>query len=306
VTRSRGRGPGYVAAAVLAGLVAPVALLAGCSGGGEGTMSADTAGVHDQGGRVVGSDGDGRGEAAPRTANRTTVETRAVVRTGRVAVTSKDLDRTRQEVDDLLFAFGGTLEREKTSHDDEGAIDDSTLVLRVPVAKFDAAMDALAKLGTMRSSQSSSEDVTTEVIDVEERVQTIRNSLDRLQRFLRRSQNIDDMVRFESEITERESQLRSLEAQQAHLADQTSMATITLHLSTPATYVEPPGPLDDAGFLAGLRGGWNALEDFVVVMLTVLGAVLPFAVTIALVGVPTWLLVRAVLRRRHRSELSGG
>lgn len=245
----------------------------------------------------------GRDESAPKSAldaaNRTLVQTRVVIKTGEIASISKDLDEVRQEVDRLLFGFGGQLAGEQTSHDDDGKIERSTLILRVPVSKFDAAMDALEKLGRNKTSDTASKDVTTEVIDVNERVETAQDSLDRLQGFLRKSQNIDDLIRFEREITTREAELQSLSAQQAYLNDQTSMSTITLHLSTPKTYVEPPGALDDAGFVAGLKSGWNALKVFAVATLTVVGAVLPSAVAGALLGVPTWLLVRA-LRRRNK------
>ena len=240
-------------------------------------------------------------EQARGSANRAVVQTRAVIKTGQVAVTSEDLDPTRQEVDDLLRALGGNLDQERTSHDDEGRIERSTLVIRVPVAQFSAAMDALENLGKMETSSSKSRDVTTEVIDVNERVETIQNSLDRLQKFQSQSDSIDDLIRFEDQITERESELSSLEAQQDYLTDQTSFSTITLYLSTPENYVEPPDALDDAGFVAGLKGGWNALRDAVVVGLTVVGAVLPFAIALALVGVPLWLFVRAA-RRRNRLE----
>ncbi|WP_231394771.1 DUF4349 domain-containing protein [Micromonospora sp. CNB394] len=49
----------------------------------------------------------------------------------------------------------------------------------------------------------------------------------------------------------------------------------------------------DLGFLAGLGGGWTAFLASARVLLTVLDAVLPFAVVI---GVPLWLLL---LRRRR-------
>jgi len=158
-------------------------------------------------------------ESAPGALNRTLVQTRAVIKTGEIATTSKDLDEVRREVDRLLFGFGGVLAGDQTSHDDDGKIESSTLILRVPVSKFDAAMDALEKLGRMKSSDSRSKDVTTEVIDVNERVETTQDSLDRLQEFLRTSQNIDDLIRFEREITTREAQLQSLTAQQAYLSD---------------------------------------------------------------------------------------
>jgi len=272
------------------------ALAAGCTGGGGGESSGDL----DAGsaGGDAAMEGAAR-EQARGSANRAVVQTRAVIKTGQVSVTNADLDATRQELDELLQAFGGNIDREQTSHDDEGRIESSTLVLRVPVAEFTVAVDALENLGKMKTSESRSKDVTTQVIDVNERVQTIQTSLDRLQKFQRQSNNIDDLIRFEDQVTQRESELSSLEAQQAYLADQTSFSTITLYLSTPDKYVAPPDALEDAGFLTGLKSGWNALKDAVVVGLTIVGAMLPFALALALVGVPLWLLVRAD-RRRNR------
>ena len=286
------------------------ALVAGCSGGSE-SMSADSGGAVAQDG-AVGLDresmgtGAGGSDSARTPAARTVAQTRAVIRTGRVSVVSPDLDELRGQVDDLLLTVGGTIDNEQTSHDRKGEVERSVLVLRVPVDEFAAVMTALEDLGTMRFSDSTSKDVTTEVIDVEERVQTLQNSLDRLQRFQRAATNIDDLIAFEDQITEREQELSSLQAQQAYLADKTSMATISLTLTLPEKVVAPPGPLDDAGFLAGLRNGWEALEDAVVVSLTVVGAVLPFAVVLALVGVPVWLLVRSTARRRTATAVPAG
>ena len=154
----------------------------------------------------------------------------------------------------------------------------------------------------MRSSTESAEDVTTRVIDVDQRVRTLRNSLADLHRFQRSATNVRDLLRYENDITSRQSELQSLTAQQRYLSDQTAMATITVQLSTPAHYVPPPGPLAHAGFLAGLRGGWHALVDLGVVAVTVLGAALPFAVIVALVGVPVWVGLRALVRRRRTAS----
>ncbi|HZJ06558.1 MAG TPA: DUF4349 domain-containing protein, partial [Nocardioidaceae bacterium] len=212
------------------------ALVAGCGasdGGSEaGDSTADRAGgAEAHAGRV------GEAKAAPLQdrvgVNRSGVQTKSVISTGRITLTHKRLDQTRDDVDDLLLAMGGSVDSELTSHDDAGRIKRSTLVLRVPVASFKAAMDALEKLGKVEASNSKSEDVTTEVIDVNERVETLENSLDRLQKFQRQSDNIDDLILFEGQITQRESELRSLQTQQAFLDDQTAMSTISVDLSTP-------------------------------------------------------------------------
>ena len=289
--------------------LAALALMAtACTGGGE----SDSASA-DAGGEVVAREvapgltdsdtaGDGSGAPSADGVNRTVVTVRSVIRTGEIAVTNDDLDAAREELDDVLLALDGIIDSESTEHDRKGRIERSTLVVRVPVDRFKAAMTALQGLGTAEHSDSSSKDVTTEVIDVDERVETLENSLDRLQRFQRGASGIDDLIRYEQQITEREAELQSLKSQQAYLADQTSMSTITLYLSVPDKFVPPPGALDDAGFLAGLKSGWNALQDTVVVALTVVGAVLPFALALALVGVPLALLVRRTLRSRPAAE----
>jgi hypothetical protein len=52
---------------------------------------------------------------------------------------------------------------------------------------------------------------------------------------------------------------------------------------------------DHLGFLTGLAGGWTAFVAAIVVALTVLGALLPWAIAI---GVPVFLVVWWLRRRR--------
>lgn len=286
-----------------AAAMAVLALIGACSSdGGADTMTADSSGSTSKRGA-----GAAEAPAAAEGArddigllesgvNRAVVQVRSVIKTGQIALTAKDLDGTRSEIDGLLVSVGGSVDSERTTHSRDGDIKRSTLVIRVPVDKFDAAMDGLARLGKVRHSDTASKDVTTQVIDVDERVETLQNSLNRLQAYQRAAQDLDDLIRFEQQITQRESELQSLKAQQAYLADQTSMSTISVYLSTPKPHREPPGALDDAGFLAGLRTGWHALGSAVVVALTVVGAALPFAGVALLVGIPVWLLVRRTLR----------
>lgn len=288
-----------------AGVLVALAGLTGCSGGSEGQAGQAGQPAGDVAATGSGRDMTGPVAAKPAVAGRSEVRTRAVVRTGEVSLTAEHLASVRRSLDRLLAAAGGSVDRERSTDDRSGRPERMTLVLRVPVRRFDATREAIERLGRRMSSSSTGTDVTTEVIDVTERVQTLQNSLDRLQRFQRSAVDVGDLLRFEGQITRRQSELQSLKAQQAYLADQTSMATLTVRLSTPERYVAPPGVLDDAGFLAGLRGGWHALVGVVVVAVTVLGAALPFLVTLTLVGVPVWLLLRCRRRRRHRTPATG-
>lgn len=288
------------------GVLVALAGLSACSSGGSGSSDVMSRQVEGgEAGRSIASGGSGGGAdsaGGPQGANRTVMRTKAVIRTGQVAVTAKDLGKVRREIDDLLSALGGSVDTEETTNDRNGRIERSTLVLRVPVDRFTTAKHALENMGKLKTSSESGKDVTTQVIDVDERVQTLQTSLDNLQKYQRDARNVTELLRYEDQITERQSELQSLKAQQSYLSEQTSMSTITVYLSTPEKYVPPPDALENAGFLSGLKAGWNALGDLVVVGLTVLGAVLPFLVAGVLVGVPAWLALRSLLRRRRAPE----
>lgn len=284
---------------LVVGVLVALATLTGCSGGGGSSTDAMSGPV--EAGGSGGSTGSADRAADVPGASRTVVRTTSVIRTGQVAVTAKDLGRVRREIEGLLSALGGSIDNEQTTNDRAGRIERSTLVLRVPVERFTVAKDALEKMGKLKTSSEASKDVTTQVIDVDERVQTLQNSLDNLQKYQRSARNVTELLRYEDQITERQSELQSLKAQQSYLSDQTAMSTITVYLTTPEKYVPPPDALENAGFLSGLKAGWHAFGDLVVVGLTVLGAALPFLVAGVLVGVPTWLGLRALLRRRRSS-----
>jgi hypothetical protein len=170
----------------------------------------------------------------------------------------------------------------------------STTTVRVDPAAVDGLLRGAAALGTVESGSRSSSDVTAEVADVDARVSSAEASLARVRTLLARAETISDVVALESELARRQADLEALQARQRVLADQTAEATVTIAL------VERDAPLADesaTGFVAGLRTGWDAFTSAMVVGLTALGAVLPFAVLAALVALAVWLAVRRTRRQ---------
>ena len=102
------------------------------------------------------------------------------------------------------------------------------MVLRIPTADFDDAMSELEKVAALVSSKRQSADVTTQVLDIDVRVEAQQRSIDRIQVLFDHATSIKDIVSIEGELSRRQADLASLQAQQRYLADQTSMSTITL------------------------------------------------------------------------------
>ena len=312
--------PGLLRRAILPVLLLlVVGFVAACSGGGDssdvgltgdapaaaGEAAPDNEAVAPRD-AIVGNDslsafdsGDVRsGNPVPGTP---ALQTRAVISTGTVTLRSNDVAQAKFDVQKVIDAHRGEISDEQTGTDDEGRINRSRLVIRVPSQFFDEAMAELGQVADLRSAKRTSEDVTTEVIDIAVRVRAQEKSLERIELLLARAQNLRDIIAIESQLSRRQADLDSLKAQQAFLADQTALSTITVFLEK--TEKAAPVEKHEAGFLAGLERGWDALGRAATVLATGLGAVLPFMVVLLLLGVPTWLLLRSLLRRRQSEPL---
>src|SRR5690606_21087257 len=99
---------------------------------------------------------------------------------------------------------------------------------------------------------------TDRVRDNEARIRAQERSLRRLEALLDRAQDLQDIIRLESELGRRQADLDALKATRAWLADQTSMSTITVHAHRTAAQARQDED-DERGFLSGLAAGWHSL-----------------------------------------------
>jgi hypothetical protein len=295
-----------------AGAATALLTLTACSGGSDGATAQDAGGA-DMVAPAAGDmeepaaapdeatrDGSGGGGSASNAVSTKAVDLatqQALIKTGAVALRSADVGKTRYDVQVLVDEHAGQISDDKTETDKTGDPLRSRMVLRVPVDDFDETMDGLAKLATLASTTTSSEDVTTQLIDVEARIKVQQASVQRVRLLLSQAGTIREIMAIENELADRQAQLDSLLQQQAYLKDQTSMSTIKVNIERlPDPKVVAKAKNDDDGFIAGLSAGWKGLGNAAVAVATVIGAVLPFAVVGLLVGVPVWLLARRLRR----------
>jgi hypothetical protein len=236
----------------------------------------------------------GSGSQAADPLTDVTVE-RKVIATADVTMRADDVGKTVDAIESIAVAANGFVSARDVQNDpDNPDLTRATLVVRVPTAKLEVVIDDVQAQGDVVRVVSDEQDVTGTVADVNSRVRSAQASVERIRILLSQADTIGDVVRIESELARREADLESLQAQQRALADQTSLATLSVSVLAPE--VADPGPTKgDEGFLAGLQRGWNALVTVVVAGLTAVGVVLPFGVVALVVALPLIL----VWRRRH-------
>ncbi|NJP32750.1 DUF4349 domain-containing protein [Micromonospora thermarum] len=291
---------------VLAAALVAVLAAGGCGGGSGGNDSTaaeqpatGVEGGADRGGPAAADAqaGAGRpGKAEGGAPADLRVDQRAIIYTGSMRVQVQDVDRAARDAIALTTTAGGFVGGDQRRSADGDAT--AELTLRVPAAKFTTVVDEIAKLGTRQRQEISTEDVTEETVDLDARIATQRARVENGRRLLARATSITDLVSLENELARREADLASLEAKKRRLADLTALSTITVSLVGPEA--RPVEEEERVGFLVGLDAGWKVFLASLTVLLTVLGALLPWLVTL---GVPVGLLVWLLRRRRPRPAL---
>lgn len=272
--------------------VAGLALIAACSSDDGGDVS-----FAENGGAQVEMTERGTSDQAIAAVNDSDVVLHAdrdLIKTGTIALESAEIDQLLVDLERAVATYGGIVESEDVRTDDDGDTRTAEIVVRVPVDRFETAVEEIAGLGTLIREQTSSEDVTTQVADVDTRVASAQRSIASLQRLFDRAERLSDVIRLESELASRQADLESLQARQRTLARQTALSTIRVSVERPDA---TPKEDDQAGFLDGIESGWSGLVAFVRGFAHVTGLVLPLGMLALVVAIPVWVGTRRLRRR---------
>ncbi|MGI5327653.1 DUF4349 domain-containing protein [Actinomadura nitritigenes] len=216
---------------------------------------------------------------------------RAVVYTATMRIRAKDVDASATRAKQLVGAAGGYVEHESGSSDPPG----STITLKIPSDRYPGVLDQLSRqLGTKLSLSQQADDVTGEVADVDSRVRSAKAALASFRKLLDKATTVGEIIDVEQEIASREADLESLQARQKALGQSTQYATVTVTLEAAAT---PARHHNRGGFTGAVGDGWHAFTGFLGGVAVVVGWLLPFLVTAAIIVAP---IVAYRNRRRGR------
>lgn len=222
----------------------------------------------------------------------TPLQQRDIVRTATVTLHTRNVDRTADAVSELADPVGGRVDGD--DRNSSGHTRTATLVLRVPPDTLNRIINKVDSLGTETSRSVHGEDVTARKADITARTAALQTSVGRLRSFLSHSGSIGSLVSLENQLTQRESELESMQAQQRALSDEITLATLTVRLSSTPKHVPPKAP-NEAGLGSAFASGWHALVTATRWLVKIVGYSLPITVVALLIAGAFAFL----WRRRH-------
>jgi hypothetical protein len=173
------------------------------------------------------------------------------------------------------------------------------LVMRVPAARFENALAALARLPavTVSAQTVSGQEVGQQFIDLNARAANLESQEVVLRRLMNEAQTVSDTIAVENQLASVQGQLDQIHGRLRYLTDQTSLSTITVEMREHGT--TPPGKPSTIG--AAFRRGENAAAAVVAATIVAVGFLLPLAFLVLLVLVIAWRLWPLAGRIANRS-----
>ena len=149
----------------------------------------------------------------------------------------------------ILLAFG-------VMTSGSGDYTTASITFRIPSAKWDDTLSALHKLGSkILSEETNSTDVTSQVIDLDARLDNLKRTEAALQAIMNKAVLMADVLAVQNQLTQTQGQIEQLTAQRDHLTNQAAMSTLTVTFQLPSKTVTTlatqdwtlSGQIDQAG-----------------------------------------------------------
>lgn len=309
---------------VIAAMVVLVVALAGCAGADEGTSSEPASGGGDAPGEALqggdmddaavepqeaadeadeevatgaeeppGFSGDPE-DAAPLPEPAAARGGERIIKDGTMTIEVAEgrFQGAYRRVIDTARDLGGYLTDSTSTADADGGTSGSVTV-RVPVDRYEELLTGVGQVGTLRSQDITSRDVTAEFTDVESRLRHLRAQEAFYLELLEDAETVQDAIAVKQQLDGIQSQVEQAQGRLNVLEDRTSFSTLTVEIIEPGT--EPVVALTESRPM--LTDYWRTARDGFV---TVVGWLLVTGVSLSPVLVPLLLVALAWRLTRRR------
>lgn len=227
-----------------------------------------------------------------------------IIKTAELSLVVPDTKAGLNDVTRIATAAGGHVTSSSTRKQGDRLL--ATVVIRVPVASFEAVLEQLRKLGDVQADSVGGEDVTAEYVDLESRLKNLeaveKELLTILTETREKGGKAEDVLAVYREITAIRGEIETIKGRMKYLTDRAAMSTVTVHLSptVPETQVVPKGWYPDQTLknaLSALVTLLQSLIDLGIWLAVFSVCLIPFAVVAGGIAFVVWLR-----RRRARGK----
>ena len=214
-------------------------------------------------------------------------ESASITNTERKLVKTANL-RIRAENLETADASITTLLRKYNAYSASTSIEENSRYysLRVPSQQYDVFLEEMEGIGRMINRYENTEDVTLRYYDLESRLESRKELLNTFQAYLRRANNMEEILSVEYRIAELQREIEFTGTQLRNLGNQVDYANIDLYLLGPVTSASN----QNITFAERIKQLFSGFSNFLyTVAITLLGIVIYGIPLLLLIALLFWL-----------------
>ncbi len=230
-------------------------------------------------------------------------QNRKVIYTADMSVRVKSYQEAVSSIQKILASLGGYVMESNTYSGEEDQPQEGTLTVKVPQEAFQSFLNTVEKGSIKVENQAvSGQDVTEEYVDLESRLKSKKTVEERLLSFMKEAQKTEDLLKISNDLSVVQEEIEQLTGRINYLNNQTSFATVSIHLSE--NKINVPGLENE-----NLNTWQKTKQQFMESINTLLSAGsaiivftagnLPVLAVLFLAGFAIWLAVKKRMNRNN-------
>ncbi|MFO7679144.1 MAG: DUF4349 domain-containing protein [Chloroflexota bacterium] len=229
---------------------------------------------------------------------------RLIIRTADMSIVVADTEAAMKTIAQMVEENGGWVVSSSVYQYSDTAMTGDIMV-RVPAEGFASATEAVRGLAIeVRSETTSGQDVTEEYVDLSSRLENLESTAARVRSFLDEAKTVEEALAVNQELSRLEGEIAVIKGRMQYLSQSAAFSTISVHL----TPDEAARPVEIAGWRPEgvAKDALESLIGFLQFMVEALIWVVIFLLPVLIIlGIPLWLVVRYVRKRRgNRKQLT--
>ena len=224
---------------------------------------------------------------------------RKIIRNADLTIETESPTEGLRKITSIAEGHGGFVVTSEVKHNDATGqskpTQTVTVVARVPSSRFSEALEQIRSVGNrVIQEKVSGQDVSEEYLDIEARIRTKKALEAQFLEIMKQARKVSDALEVQTQLAEVRTEIERFEGRRRFLENQSALSTITTTLQMPAPLVAAT----TTGFSQSIKQAFgDAVDTAASIILFVIQAVIVLIPIVLLVGLPAWIVWRALRRR---------
>ena len=176
-------------------------------------------------------------------------------------------------------------------------------VAKIPVEQYNPFITQASALATLRSRNESSEDVTSQYMDLQARLDSLTAQRTRLRELMGQTGTLEELLQVERQLSEVQYEIDNYASHMKTLTTLITYSTVNISLYEVKEITQPEDDSYLTRIATAFRSGWRAAGRFFREFSIALAGGLPFLLFLAAVAIVTVQLVKRA-RKKQRTRLA--